>query len=228
MRYKLGGHLLRAIQSVYRASKACVQVNGKLSRWFHIDQGVRQGCVMSPRLFNIYIDGIIREAMDEFVEGVQLSNTKVQVLLMADDIVMVTERKEDIQRNLEVLKVAMDKWVIKMHLGKTKVMVVSRVEEGCSVTIDGEKIEEVQSLKLKYLGSSIRADGSSEEDIEQRIGAAMRVVGAMRKEVLERREFKKETKLRVFNAMVVPTLTCMAVRRGQCKRDMKVGCRLMK
>ena len=137
---------------------------------------------------------------------------------------MVTERKEDIQRNLEVLKVAMDKWVIKMHLGKTKVMVVSRVEEGCSVTIDGEKIEEVQSLKLKYLGSSIRADGSSEEDIEQRIGAAMRVVGAMRKEVLERRELKKETKLRVFNAMVVPTLPCMAVRRGQCKRDMKVGC----
>ena len=42
--------------------------------------------------------------MDEFVGGVQLSNTKVQVLLIADDIVMVTERKEDIQRNLEVLK----------------------------------------------------------------------------------------------------------------------------
>ena len=116
---------------------------------------------------------------------------------------MVTERKEDIQ-NLEVLKAAMDKWEMKMHLGKTKMMVVSRVEEGCSVTIDGEKIEEVQSLK--YRGSSIRADGLSEEDIEQRIGAAMRVVGAMTKEVLERRELKKETKLRVFNAMVVPTL----------------------
>ena len=117
-------------------------------------------------LFNIYIDGIIREAMDEFVGGVQLSNTKVQVLLFADDIVMVTERKEDIQRNLEVLKAAMDKWEMKMHLGKTKVMVVSRVEES-----------------LKYLGSSISADGSSEEDIEQRIGAVTRVVGAMRKEV---------------------------------------------
>ena len=117
---------------------------------------------------------------------------------------MVTKRKEDIQRNLEVLKAAMDKWEMKMHLGKTKVMVVSRVEEGCSVTIDGEKIEEVQSLK--YLGSSTSADRLSEEDFIQQIGAATRVVGAMRKEVLEWRELKKKTKLRVFNAMVVPTL----------------------
>ena len=91
-----------------------------------------------------------------------------------------------------------------MHLGKTKVMVVSRVEEGCSVTIDSEKIEEVQSLK--YLGSIISTDGSSDEDTEQRIGVATRMVGAMRKEVMERRELKKETKLRVFNAMVVSTL----------------------
>ena len=111
---------------------------------------------------------------------------KVQVLLFADDIVMVTERQEDMQKNLEVLKAAMKKWEMKMHLGKTKVMVVSREGEGCSVTIDGEKIEEVQSLK--YLGSRISADGSCDEDIEQRIGAATRVIGTMRKEVLERRE----------------------------------------
>ena len=45
-----------------------------------------------------------------------------------------------------MLKAAMDMWEMKMHLGKTEVMVVSRVEERCSVTIDGEKIEEVQSL----------------------------------------------------------------------------------
>ena len=95
----------------------------------------------------------------------QLYNIKVQVLLFADDNVMVTERKEDMQMNLEVLKAAMKKWEMKMHLGKTKVMVVSRVGEGCSVTIDGEKIEEVQSLK--YLGSSISADVSCDEDIEQ-------------------------------------------------------------
>ena len=98
----------------------------------------------------------------------------------------------------------MKKWGMKMHLGKTKVLVVSRAGEGCNVTIDDEKIEGVHSLK--YLGSKVSADGSCDEDIKQGIGAATRVIGAMRKEVLEQRELKKETKLRVFNAMVVPTL----------------------
>ena len=107
-RYKVDGQLLRAIRSLYRESQACVWVNGKLSRRFPISQGVRQGCVMSPWMFNIYIDGIIWEAIDKFTGGVQLSNIKVQVLLFADDIVMVTERKEDIQKNLEVLKAAME------------------------------------------------------------------------------------------------------------------------
>ena len=65
-----------------------------------------------------------------------------------------------------MLKAAMDEWGMKMHLGKTKVMVIGRVAEECNVTIDGEKIEEVQSLK--YLGSIISADGLSDEDIEQR------------------------------------------------------------
>ena len=98
---------------------------------------------------------------------------------------MVTERKEDIQKNLEVLKAVVDEWEMRMHFGKTKVMVVSKVEEGHNVTIDDEKIEEVQNLK--YLGSIISTDGPSDEDIEQRIGAAPKVAGVMRKEVIERR-----------------------------------------
>ena len=89
-------------------------------------------------------------------------------------------------------------------LGKTKVMMVSRTGEECKISVEGEEVKEVE--KLKYLGVTISRDGGCEEEMEQRIGAAARVVGAMRKEVLERRELQKTIKMRVFNAMVVPTL----------------------
>ena len=204
-RYGIQGGLMTAIRSMYLGSQACVRASGKMSGWFPITQGVRQGCVMSPWLFNVFMDGIIREVKENLQGGVQLTTTNVQMLLFADDVVMVTEKKDDMQRNLDEMKKVMEKWGMKMHWGKTKVMVVSRTEEECKLSIEGEDIEDVK--KLKYLGAMISADGRCDEEIEQRVGAAAKVVGAMRKEVLERRELLKKTKLRVFNAMVVPTLT---------------------
>ena len=71
----------------------------------------------------------MREAIKNLQGGVQLTTTNVQMLLFADYIVIVTEKKDDIQRNLDEMKKVMDKWGMKMHWGKTKVMIVSRTEE---------------------------------------------------------------------------------------------------
>ncbi len=55
------GKLLSAIKSCYEEASACVKINGEISEHFEIKVGLRQGCVMSPWLFNIYIDGVMRE-----------------------------------------------------------------------------------------------------------------------------------------------------------------------
>ena len=137
-------------------------------------------------------------------EDVKMSTTEVGVVLFADDVMLLTERKEDMEANLKELKKAMSNWGMKIHWGKTKVMMVSRKGEECKVCVDGEGIEQVQNMK--YLGAILSADGTCEEEIEQRVGAAARVIGAMRKEVLERKELKKATKMRVYNAIVLPTM----------------------
>ena len=72
------------------------------------------------------------------------------------------------------------------------------------MNVDGQDIAQVE--EMKYLGVMLSASGRCDDEIEQRIGAAANVVGAMRKQVLDRRELKKSTKLRVYNAMVLPTL----------------------
>ena len=72
--YGIQGGLMRAIQSMYLGSRASVCISGKMSGWFPITQGVRQGCVMSLWLFNVFMDGM-REAKENLQGGVQLTNT---------------------------------------------------------------------------------------------------------------------------------------------------------
>ncbi len=57
----MGGKLLSAIKSFYEAASACVRINGETSEHFEMKVGLRRGCVMSPWLFNIYMDGVMRE-----------------------------------------------------------------------------------------------------------------------------------------------------------------------
>ncbi len=59
--YGVGGKLLEGVRSFYENAKASVRVNGELSESFNVEVGVRQGCMMSPWLFSIYMDGCIRE-----------------------------------------------------------------------------------------------------------------------------------------------------------------------
>ena len=59
--YGVGGRLLKAVQSLYVDSKACVRVGNGVSEWFPVNVGLRHGCVMSPWLFNVYMYGVVRE-----------------------------------------------------------------------------------------------------------------------------------------------------------------------
>ena len=59
--YGVGGKLLKAVQSFYVDSRACVWVGNDVSEWFPVNGGLRQGCVMSPWLFNVYMGGMVRE-----------------------------------------------------------------------------------------------------------------------------------------------------------------------
>ena len=62
--------LLRAVQSLYMECEARVKVGKKQSEWFNVDQGVRQCCTLLPWLFNVFLDAIVKEAREGFVEGV--------------------------------------------------------------------------------------------------------------------------------------------------------------
>jgi hypothetical protein len=66
---EMGSEKKTAVRSMYDGSKACVRVNGMLSEWFEVKQGVRQGCVMSPWLFNVFMDKCVRAAYVSILVG---------------------------------------------------------------------------------------------------------------------------------------------------------------
>ena len=165
--------------------------------------GVRQGCTESPWLFNLVMDSIVREARESFQGGVQLEGSKVQFLLFADDLVLVAEN-EDIKKNAEVLNEVMKKWKMRINRQQTKVMVVQRGGGTCHLVVDDVEVKAMQTTK--YLGAMFNVEASCDDEIENRIGIATRMVGALRRQVIERKELSKATKLRVINTMVVSTL----------------------
>ena len=136
----------------------------------------------------------------------QLSTGQLEVLLYADDLVMLAECEEALQHNLQELNDRLDEWGMKANWQKTRVMRVGRKHGICNVKVNGERVEQVK--EMKYLGIMISSDGSMDSKVEQRVGMASRMVGAIPSTVLGRKELSKGTKLIVVNAMVISTLMC--------------------
>ena len=73
------------------------------SKWFGVRKGVRQGCTLSPWLFNVFMDNVVREARRECIREVVLSTGTVGLLMLADDMVMMAETEEALQHNIEAM-----------------------------------------------------------------------------------------------------------------------------
>ena len=118
--------MAKAVRSKYVNCEACVRVLGGKSDWFKVEQGVRQGCVMSPWLFNLYMDHILKEEKGRFSGGKKLEERKVEFFLFADDLTLVAEKEEDVECNLRILDDVMAKWQMKINWGNTNTIIVKR------------------------------------------------------------------------------------------------------
>ena len=96
--YGVNGQLLRAIKSFYCRPEVCVRVNGKQSKPFHVGVGLRQGCVLSPLLFIVYMNWI--DKCRQADECATIGNCRISRLLFADDLVLLSSTESGLQRAL--------------------------------------------------------------------------------------------------------------------------------
>ncbi len=105
--YGVGGKVLSAIKSFYEEASAYVKISGETSEYFEIKVDLRQGCVMSPWLFNVYIDGVMREVKGKVGEvGVRVYDEGrkwvLNSILFADDTVIIAESESDLHNLVNV------------------------------------------------------------------------------------------------------------------------------
>jgi hypothetical protein len=201
--YGIDGQLLWAIKSLYENCSCCVRINGAKSNPFTVSIGLRQGCVLSPLLFIIYMDWIARRSQGK--ECVRLGEREFRHLLFADDLVLLTSSETDLQNALERFATVCEQAGMKINVAKTECMILSRNLEQCSVHVNGAPLNQVE--KFKYLGAVFTRDGKGDTEIDNRIGQAGAILRQLYRSIVKKTELSRKAKLAVFKSVIVPTLT---------------------
>ena len=199
----LDGKDVRLIASLYWNQKAVIRSPEGLSPEVRIQKGVRQGCMISPLLFNIYSEMIFRVLKDE--EGIKIGGLKINNLRYADDSVILAESEEDLQRLVGKVNDEGERFGMAINVSKTKTMVVSRKKEipRVSIQICDTLIEQVS--KFVYLGQTVTEDGKCDNAIKQRIEIARSVFMKMEK-ILCCRSINFELRCRIWKCYIWSTL----------------------
>src|SRR5215469_5652612 len=186
-KYGVNGRLMTALKSFYVNSRAIVKVGGWMGEMFDVKVGLRQGCVMSPWLFNVYMDSIVSEVKRECVEeGLNLQSERgglhwrMNMLLYADDTVLMGETEESLQRLVTLFNRECEKRKVRINGDKSKVM---RVGDNGRVMDMGIRIGRV-SIKqvecIKYLGVVISAERDGKQEFGYRLNEGNRALGGVR------------------------------------------------
>ena len=133
--------------------------------WFQIGKGVRQGCILSPCLFNLHAEYIMRNTgLEETQAGIKIARGNISNLRYADDTTLMAESEEELKSLLMKVKVESEKVGLKLNIQKTRIMASGPIT---SWQIDGETVGTVADLI--FLGSKITADGDCSNEIKRRL-----------------------------------------------------------
>jgi len=193
------------IANLYWQQKTQIKIGTNLTEPVKIKRGVRQGCVLSPSLFNIYTDHIFREIEtdgdEERMPGIVVGGHNINNLRYADDTVLLADCEEDLQSLVTVIKEESRKYGLEINKKKTKTMVISKATKApeVDIEIEGEKLEQVNSFT--YLGQLITEDGRSETEIKRRIGIS-KTIFESKKKLLTSRKLSYKLKLRLTKCFI--------------------------
>ena len=121
-------HFTCLLRNLYAGQEATVRTGHGTTDWFQIGKGVRQGCILSPCLFNLYAEYIMRNAgLEEAQTGIKIARRNINNLRYADDTTLTAESEEELKSLLRKVKEESEKVGLKLNIQKTKIMASSPI-----------------------------------------------------------------------------------------------------
>ena len=192
-------HLTCLLRNLYAGQKTTVRTGHGTTDWFQIGKGVCQGCKLSPCLFNLHTENIMKNTgLDETQSGIKIAGRNINNLRYADDSTLMAESEEEQKSLLMKVKEESEKVGLKLNFQKTKIMASGPIT---SWQIDGDTVETVTDFI--FLGSKITADGDCSHEIKRQLLLGRKVMTNL-DSVLKSRDITLPKKVRLVKAMVFP------------------------
>ena len=221
--YGIPESMLQMIRSLHDGMKAEVTVDGQVAPEFEVRNGLRQGCVLAPTLFNLYFNlvfGQWRERCMEFGVSVLYKCggklvgertrkpfiARVSELQIPDDVAAVGTSRDSMESAALMLDDLLKEWGLTLSTVKTKLLVAgdSDADDIRPLRLDGGEVECV--TEFKYLGSIVEAKGGIAQEVGERIAKASKAFGALREPIFRKCDLSLRTKRKVYRAVVLGVL----------------------
>jgi len=198
---RIPDHLTCHLRNLYAGQKATVRTGHGSTDWFQIGKGVRQGCILSPGLFNFYAEYIMRNAvLDEAQAGIKIAMRNINNLRYIDNTTLMAE-SEELKSPLMKVKEENEKVGLKLNIQKTKIMASGPI---ISWQTDGETMETVADF-LFLRGSKITADDDCSHEIKRHLLLGRKVMSNL-EILLKSKDITLPTKVHLVKAMVFPVV----------------------
>ena len=214
------------IEALHTGMMANVSVGGEVSESFRVTNGVKQGCVLAPTLFSIFLSAMLDDAFRDMGDGVYIQSRQsadlfnvahfraktkttrilMRELLFADDSALVAHSAEEMQKIVDAFSNASKKFGLKINIKKTEVLYQpnsTRTREE-DIMVDGNKLNSV--LEFTYLGSTISSDGCIDDEIQRRMAKASASFGRLRQRFWNNHHVSMRVNGKIYRAIVLSTL----------------------